>query len=95
MCSLRNARASASDSHPTVPTSCRSALVIAEPGRGWSRVRVLATRHSWTTKGGEVVERLEPMTAPSNKELLDAAAAMKVQVTGRHYVLSHKKRLST
>jgi plasmid stabilization system protein ParE len=69
-------------------------LVIAEPEHGWSRVRVLAIPSIWPTARGGSVEMLTPMTAPSVKELLASAAAMNLNVSRRHYLLSPKKRVS-
>jgi hypothetical protein len=69
-------------------------LVIAEPGRGWSQVRVLAIPGFWSTERGESIEMLTAMTAPSVKELLASAAVMKLHVSGRHYLLAPKKRAS-
>jgi hypothetical protein len=70
------------------------ALVVAEPGRGWSQVRVLTVPGVWSTERSESIEMMTPMTAPSVKELLASAAAMKLHVSSRHYLLSPKKRVS-
>jgi hypothetical protein len=68
-------------------------LVVAEPGKGWSRVRVLVVPRPWSRARGDAVEILTPLTAPSVKELLASAAALNLHVSRRHYLLSHKKRL--
>lgn len=70
-------------------------LVIAEPERGWSRVRVLVAPGVWSTARGDSMEILTPMTAPTVKELFALAAAMKLRVSGKHYLLSKKKCGST
>jgi len=70
-------------------------LVVADPERGWSRVRVLAVAGVWTTAAGGAVEMLTPMTAPTVRELLASAAAMNLRVSRRHYLLSPNKRKST
>ena len=63
-------------------------LVIAEPGRGWSQVRVLAIQENRALACGRSVEVLLPMTAPSVKALLEMAASMNLRVSGRRYSAS-------